>query len=665
MNRQGIVASLFVFVMLMSVASAAITTVPATGDVTFETNGGLAVTDQDVADIPQQPFVDSQTIQLTGGTVSSSSSGTISILTSLGSAIPKFDNIDAQGSILLNTSVANDVEVSGDLNRLNTTAMTLDDGAIDFEFAGPAATTTTVTVFDLPQNEPILAVEEGNVLAAAVSDGSGTATFASMDNSEHDVELKTATAPVIDNATASPQGQTFAEPVFEIDIADADFADGDIVDVNLEVEGVVEDSTSISSNQTVSFPASDQLSGTVNYTFTATDEAGVTTTSQTFSFELPEDIVVRPVADPQKAIDGTANNATATARFFRDGNDVVVVRDVDANGRLDLVGLPADTRYFIQINATGFENRRSLIDSLFDQDEIFLLNSSTPASQVVVNIEDRTGGFGAGSTIQIERPINTTASGPGNEQYRVIAGDTIGSKAQFSTTLENGVRYRVKVTSPAGQERQLGAFVVNQPRAINLVISGIQQGVTIPEDGGEVITNQTVTESSGNKTVSFRYIDPANETTALTLRVEEAGNSSNVFATTEPSRAVLPLGEFKFTQTFTSAEAKNTSLVVNASYTRQGEDEQVVQAFGADRFPVNIPLDEGWASIFGVGMLLIVGGIFSRANARIGALVIPAVALMLNLTGILSGVVTLASVGVAFAIAVGINLVQTTDGGIR
>jgi len=37
---------------------------------------------------------------------------------------------------------------------------------------------------------------------------------------------------------------------------------------------------------------------------------------------------------------------------------------------------------------------------------------------------------------------------------------------------------------------------------------------------------------------------------------------------------------------------------------------------------------------------------------------------MLNLTGILSGVVTLASVGVAFAIAVGINLVQTT-GGIR
>ena len=105
-------------------------------------------------------------------------------------------------------------------------------------------------------------------------------------------------------------------------------------------------------------------------------------------------------------------------------------------------------------------------------------------------------------------------------------------------------------------------------------------------------------------------------------------------------------------------------LVANVTYTRQGSDEQVVQAFGADRFPVNIPLDEGWASIFGVGLLLIVGGIFSRANARIGALVIPAVALMLNLTGILSGVVTLASVGVAFAIAVGINLVQTT-GGIR
>jgi len=341
------------------------------------------------------------------------------------------------------------------------------------------------------------------------------------------------------------------------------------------------------------------------------------------------------------------------------------VRDVDANGGLNLVGLPADTRYFIQINASGFQNRRSLIDSLFDQDEIFLLNDTTPASQVVVNIEDRTGGFGAGSTIQIERPINTTASGPGNEQYRVIAGDTIGSKAQFSTTLENGIRYRVKVTSPAGQERQLGAFVVNQPRAINLVISGIQQGVTVPDDGGEVITNQTVADS-GEKTVNFRYIDPANATSALTLRIEEAGNSSNVFATTQPSRVVFPLGEFKFTQRFSAgSEGANVQLVANVSYARQGEDEQVVQAFGADRFPVNIPLDEGWASIFGVGLLMIVGGIFSRANARIGALVIPAVALMLNLTGILSGVVTLASVGVAFAIAVGVNLVQTTDGGIR
>jgi len=115
MNRHGIVASLLVFFMLMSVASAAITTVPATGDITFETNSGLAVTDQDVADVPQEPFVDGQTIQLAGGTVSSSSGGNISIVTSLDSATPKFENIDAQGSILLNTSVANDVEVSGDL----------------------------------------------------------------------------------------------------------------------------------------------------------------------------------------------------------------------------------------------------------------------------------------------------------------------------------------------------------------------------------------------------------------------------------------------------------------------------------------------------------------------------------------------------------------------
>jgi hypothetical protein len=86
-------------------------------------------------------------------------------------------------------------------------------------------------------------------------------------------------------------------------------------------------------------------------------------------------------------------------------------------------------------------------------------------------------------------------------------------------------------------------------------------------------------------------------------------------------------------------------------------------SFGAAQNPIGIPLGDGWAQIFGVGFLVVLGGIFSIGNARIGALVIPGVAFVLNVTGILSGVVTLASVGLAFAVAVGYNLVTASAAG--
>jgi hypothetical protein len=54
--------------------------------------------------------------------------------------------------------------------------------------------------------------------------------------------------------------------------------------------------------------------------------------------------------------------------------------------------------------------------------------------------------------------------------------------------------------------------------------------------------------------------------------------------------------------------------------------------------------------------LITIGAIFSRANARIGALVLPGVAALLYVTGILNGAITLLAIGMAFTVAVLINL---------
>jgi len=88
---------------------------------------------------------------------------------------------------------------------------------------------------------------------------------------------------------------------------------------------------------------------------------------------------------------------------------------------------------------------------------------------------------------------------------------------------------------------------------------------------------------------------------------------------------------------------------------------------GASSFPIPglDSLDGGWAQIFGVGFMIVMAGIFSRANARIGAIILPGIALMLYMIGVLDGVLTIASIGVAFAIAVAINLISGSGSMIR
>jgi hypothetical protein len=98
---------------------------------------------------------------------------------------------------------------------------------------------------------------------------------------------------------------------------------------------------------------------------------------------------------------------------------------------------------------------------------------------------------------------------------------------------------------------------------------------------------------------------------------------------------------------------------VRYSYNRDGELVESTVGAGVSEFPLFASLDDGWSQIFGVGFLLVFAGIFSRANARIGALVIPGVALFLFIIGMLDGVVTVATVAFAFAVAVGVNILDS------
>jgi hypothetical protein len=372
----------------------------------------------------------------------------------------------------------------------------------------------------------------------------------------------------------------------------------------------------------------------------------------------PKILQIKTIAEQPQLVN---NNTNVTIRLFEQGQQGQqrIITRVTSDGNVSLAGSPANAQYTVVAEASGFVTRRTFIDDFRQQHTIYLLDDQTETSLVRFSLEDRTGQFSGDqqTTLKIQRTINTTDSGEQQAEYQTVSGDFVGGQLTFDSQLETNTRYRVSVSNQDGDTRQLGAFFVKGPRQINLVISGIDQGVDVPKEGPVISTTQQTQNNS--KTLDFVYTDNASKTSKIIVRVENARNSSEVFdrGSERAEQFSGDISQFKFSTTVTGDDAEK-QIVANYTYVRDGQTEQATQPYGSNTYPVLTELDQGWASIFGVGFLIITGSLFSVRNARIGALVIPGVALLLNLVGILDGVVTLASVGLAFSIGIGVNLIS-------
>jgi hypothetical protein len=185
------------------------------------------------------------------------------------------------------------VDVRGDTNVLNFTAMQVDDGNTDFYISGPNGGTGTVRIYDLPANEQIAAVDAttDEFLGAATTDGSGTGTF-NIDLSAHSVELMTvdAVAPEVDN-TGPDDTVVDGQTTVTADVSDGDFP-ADEVTVDLVIDNhrttdTVVDSTTIQQNGTASLSYTFENATETEYYFEATDAYGNTVTSSTRTVYSP------------------------------------------------------------------------------------------------------------------------------------------------------------------------------------------------------------------------------------------------------------------------------------------------------------------------------------------------------------------------------------------
>jgi len=458
-------------------------------------------------------------------------------------------------------------------------------------------------------------------------------------------------------------GTDFTEGPIQIavDIDDASFPTDTVT-----VQFVDENGSDLGSQQTLSdtgtasiqYPS---LVGGVNFWAAEVEDSfGNTLTTDTFSFRVPSELTLRDVNDPSEVIDDPS--VTATVRFFERDGERVFPRS-PTNGVIDMTGLPVDEDFVVGVRDESgtYISRITLIDSIFTQQDVYLINASRDTAIVRLAIEDRTGLFSEpGTRIQIERAVNTVDSPADEERYVIIAGDVIGGQLSFETELQQEVRYRVSVANDVGEVRQLGRFTARVDQVVPLTITGLDVGFDDSDEGVQIQTSGTENED-GSKTFQFALVDLSVETTDINVELVERGNESNVFDVFDDGG---PIGTAQFTVTVPEEQAE-TEWVFTYSYDRDDETVTGELIPGQESFPLLPNLDDGYSTIFGVGFIIVLTGIFSVANAKVGAIIIPGVAGLLFITGILSSAMTGLSIAVAFSIGIAYNIVVSSRGLLR
>jgi hypothetical protein len=383
-----------------------------------------------------------------------------------------------------------------------------------------------------------------------------------------------------------------------IDLNDSDFglAQGDNVTVTPTNESGGQIGTQVlSANGTVTF-SYDALAGENVIEWTATDEYGNTGT-YTQTFTTPANLYIRPEGDPDALVSGP--NASIQVRFYASEN---VYTRTTSDEVVNLAGLPADARFAVVVSADGYFRRRVIIDSLFEQQSVYLLNESATAVEKKFVLNDVSGNFPAQSTrLYVQRPIKNSTT------YKTVAADYFGATSAFSTFLQTDQRYRLVVENDEGDRRTLGSYTPVAAGEEPLRIEGV--GLYRESQAGIIANASTRRINNGTqRQVVVRYRDPAAATSSYTVAVYERGNESNVAYTEQVSGPVQNYSAYVDVE-------NSTNYVVNWSATRNGQQIGGLRPVGGGDLGLRIPLPTQWLGTIGLVIIVFVGSLAGERYA--------------------------------------------------
>jgi hypothetical protein len=284
--RTVVVLAAVLFIVT-GAAGAADTFVTAPAGSTYETDSGLQVTPTVDHGVPQDPFDGSDTVVLSDATFTASGPASLNISQFNGTRT-ELSSIDASSNaITIDPDDKSQVTVSGGVTALSFSDAEI-DGTTQFNYS--ASSSGTITLTGLPANTDFAAATPGGtVLDTGTTDASGTADISVSSATDRDVILLEPSAPQLSNGSPSGNETTrFENETLSIDVADADFATdaGDDITLEWSVNGSTVGTTTVTSNGTATFDVGPLPDGTHNWSVTATDSYGETTTSSTYEWTI-------------------------------------------------------------------------------------------------------------------------------------------------------------------------------------------------------------------------------------------------------------------------------------------------------------------------------------------------------------------------------------------
>jgi hypothetical protein len=600
----------------------------------------------------------SQVTDTANATFTGSGAGTVD-LTEVEGTWTNVTSLAVSGAPLtINASDKPPVTVSGSPDRVAIRqGMAIGDGQPDLVYEGTSGT-TTLELRGLAPNTDFIINDNGTPVGTGTTDASGSVTLSGLSNSKHVITLSSQAPTTLSNP--APTGGLATDPS-QLSVQVNDSNTGEDIDVEFKLDGTSEGTTTIQANGTATVSISNPKSlvgGQHTVEAIATDESGRTFTT-TYSFRVPAKIDIFEEQRPAVPVD----DVNVTLTFFEtsnpDSDGAVFERQNDSAGTLNLTGLPVQRDMTVVAEAPGYATRRIYLDDIYEQQEIYLLNTSlgTTTGDVVFELRDQTGEFpDRATTLRVQRALQKDFDGDGTNETRMqtIAGDKFGATGEFPATLEvNSTRYRLIVTNEQGDRRVLGSYQATSDDRAVLEVGQVTFGADEVAEG--TAFSAQLTERGGQRVVVVEYRDPSRQTTNISYQVNRTNSNSVLVANTTQTG---PFGTFTATHALPANAPDEVGYEITFHANRTNATDVGDTRFTGDlpEIATNLNIDPSVLSLFSYVTIVAIMGLVVVFDDRLAAIAGTATAALLTFLGAVS--IPPVAVGIAGTIAIMYNVAR-------